>query len=219
MARSEDHPDFGLGLEWLVAAIPEALLIVGAKGIIEHANLSAAHLFGYSLDELVGAKIETLVPTRLRAEHVRVRMDFDRAPHDRPMGGKLEIMALRRDGSEFPVDIELRPRRAPEGAMTITVVRERDGAAPRKNVGGGAARPVAESAEIRQILAQSRPLLAKVGTHLAEVLTNAETRHREGRLVDGAFVEIRRLVTSTRSNVMDLLCFIEAETGSSDHSL
>ena len=204
MARNASHPEFDWGLEWFVAAVPEALLIIGAEGVIEHANVSAARMFGYALDELVGAKIEMLVPTRLRAEHVRARMDFDGAPYDRPMGGKLEITALRRDGSEFPVDIELRPRRTPEGRMTIAVVRERAGTAT------GTTLPAAEAAEIQQLLARSRPLLEEVGAHLAEMLANAETRNREGRLLDSAFAEIRELVNTTRSNLVELLRFVDA---------
>ena len=212
MARNEDHPDFGLGLEWLVAAVPEALLIIGAKGIIEHANVSAARLFGYALDDLIGAEIETLVPVRLRTEHMRARMNFDRAPHDRPMGSKLEITALRRDGSEFPIDIELRPRRSPEGSMTIAVVRERATAAPPLKA-GTPGQSTAETDEIRRVFDRSRPLLAEVGAYLADVLAIAETRHREGRLPGSAYVEIRRLVTTTRSNVEALLRFVDAGTG------
>ncbi len=210
MARNEKHSEFDLGLEWFVAAVPEALLIVGADGVIEHANVSAAHLFGYPLDDLVGAEIETLIPARLRADHVRARMDFDRTPYDRPMGGKLEITALRRDGSEIPVDIELRPRRSPEGTMTIAVVRECDAAAVRV---GSAARLDVETAELQRVLARSRPLLAELGAHLAEVLANAEAQHQEGRLPDGSISEIRRLVKTTCTNVLGLLCFVDAETG------
>ena len=212
MARNHDHPSFGLGLEWLVAAVPEALLIVGARGVIEHANVSAAHLFGYSLDDLVGAKIETLVPTRLRAEHVRARMDFDRAPYDRPMGSKLEITGVRRDGSEFPVDIELRPRRSPEGSMTIVVLREQGEAAPELKA-DGANRPSAATAEIRRLLSRSRPLLAEVEAFLAEVLKSTDAKCREGRLDDSGFGKIHKLDRMTHSNLAEILRFVDSGTG------
>jgi len=202
----ETSLDFGLGLEWLVAAVPEALLIVGPGGRIEHANLSAAHMFGYALDDLVGAGIESLIPHRFRAKHVHARTDFEQSPHDRPMGGTLETTALRRDGSEIPVDIELRPRRTPEGGMTIAVVRER-GVAARP--ASSTERTAAEHSEMWQIVAQHRPQLAEVVTRLADVLADVDTWHQEGRLVDGAFVETRRLAATARSNLVDLLYFID----------
>jgi len=208
VAENEDQPYAGLGLEWLVAGAPEALLIVGPKGLIEHANVSAAHMFGYALDELVGASIEMLVPKRFRAGHVKKRMEFERAPYDRLLSGKLDISAVRRDGSEFLIDIELRPRRSPEGTMTIVVVREPDTTAPKVRA-GGTKQAAAEDTEIWRLLARSRPLFAEIEARLAEILIAAKARHQDGSLPDDAFGEVQRLASAARSSAVELLRYAD----------
>ena len=90
--------------------------------------------------------------------------------------------------------------------MTIAVVRER-GVAARP--ASSTERTAAEHSEMWQIVAQHRPQLAEVVTRLADVLADVDTWHQEGRLVDGAFVETRRLAATARSNLVDLLYFID----------
>ena len=113
-----------MALEWFAESVPDALFIAGPDGLIQLANERMAEMFGYERGEMVGLSIEALVPERLRRSHVRERERYDRAPRDRPMGTGLDITALRKDGSEFPADIQLRPRRGPEGVVTIAAVRD-----------------------------------------------------------------------------------------------
>jgi hypothetical protein len=113
-----------MALEWFAESVPDALFIAGPDGLIQLANERMAEMFGYERGEMVGLSIEALVPERLRGSHVRERERYDRAPRDRPMGTGLDITALRKDGSEFPADIQLRPRRGPKGVVTIAAVRD-----------------------------------------------------------------------------------------------
>jgi PAS domain S-box-containing protein len=117
-------PDEHRGMDWFLESVPDALLIVGAQGRIGLVNSQMAEMFGYRREELVGLPIEALVPERFREIHRRERRRYERDPRDRPLGTGLDIIGLRKDGTEFPVDVQLRHRRGPEGVVTIAAVRD-----------------------------------------------------------------------------------------------
>jgi PAS domain S-box-containing protein len=85
----------------------EGILTVNREGRIVDANARIESLFGYSRTQLIGASVETLLPESLRGGHVGHRADFARDPDPRPMGHVQDLMAQRRDGSAFPVEISL----------------------------------------------------------------------------------------------------------------
>lgn len=83
------------------------ILIADAKGEIQMANSFLAKQFGYSEQELLGMKIEQLIPERFRPKHVHHREKYERDPHNRPMGLGMELSGIRKDGIEFPVEVSL----------------------------------------------------------------------------------------------------------------
>ena len=83
------------------------LVVSSAEGLIEDANPFAARLFGYSEDELVGKTIEVLIPSSMRVKHTHHRANFNRSPGPRAMGLGIDLMAIKKDGTEFPVEISL----------------------------------------------------------------------------------------------------------------
>jgi PAS domain S-box-containing protein len=100
------------------------MIIVEASGTILFANHQVKALFDHSPEEIVGQKIECLLPARFRERHVAHRQHFASDGRVRPMGAGLELFALRRDGTEFPVEISLSPIR--EGPKTLVVAAIRD---------------------------------------------------------------------------------------------
>jgi PAS domain S-box-containing protein len=103
---------------------PDAVIIADEKGRITRVNDQARTMFGYSSRELVGKRIEVLIPTRFRGRHVEHRSNYLSAPRLREMGMDLDLYAMRKDGSEFPVDIMLSPAQADEGRIVIATVRD-----------------------------------------------------------------------------------------------
>jgi len=108
----------------IVESIPDSVLMVDDRGTIIFANGRTESMFGYSRDELQGEKVDMLVPTERRSAHVGRREGYQREPHVRPMGMGLDLNGMRKDGSEFPVEISLSPVQFGAGRRFIASVRD-----------------------------------------------------------------------------------------------
>jgi PAS domain S-box-containing protein len=106
------------------AISPDAIFVTDARGMIREVNPRALEMFGYERQELVGKPIEMLVPQRLRERHPSHRDNFSAHPRTRQMGAGLNLFAQRKDGSEFPVDIMLRPIGTAAGQVVLSFVRD-----------------------------------------------------------------------------------------------
>src|SRR5579875_642850 len=84
----------------LLEAAPDAILIVDWHGHIKLVNEQTERIFGWSRRELIGQSLGELIPERLRGRHREHVKGYLRDAHTRPMGSGLELLALRRDGSE-----------------------------------------------------------------------------------------------------------------------
>ncbi len=93
--------------EKLLMSLPDAMIIINRTGRIVKVNAQLEKLFGYENDELQGRNLEILMPARFRARHRKNVSEFLARPRIRPMGTGLELFGLRKDGTEFPVDISL----------------------------------------------------------------------------------------------------------------
>lgn len=105
---------------------PDAFLVVDADGVIHLANEQCEKLFGYTRLELIGQKVEILVPDEIRPQHAALRASFHRDPTTRAMGALRDLHGRRKDGSLIPVDIALSPVPAREGAGIQVAVSVRD---------------------------------------------------------------------------------------------
>ena len=106
----------------VVESAPNAIVMIGPNGLIEMVNVQTERMFGYSRNDLLGKPVEILVPERYRAKHPGLRTSFFADPVSRPMGAGRDLYGLRKDGSEFPVEIGLNPIDTEEGTMVLSAV-------------------------------------------------------------------------------------------------
>ncbi|MBI3622440.1 MAG: PAS domain S-box protein [Nitrospirae bacterium] len=110
-------------LKFLEAA-PDGVVILDREGRIAFINTQLLTLFGYVREELIGQPVELLIPERFRGRHLVHRADYADQPRVRPMGVCLELSGLRKDGSEFPVEISLSPVDTEDGMLIMSVIRD-----------------------------------------------------------------------------------------------
>jgi len=106
----------------VIEGAPNGMVMVDGEGRITLVNAQIEKSFGYTRDELLGEPIEKLVPQRFRAHHPDFRNSFIANPTVRPMGGGRDLFGLRKDGSEFPVEIGLNPIHTEQGPMVLGTI-------------------------------------------------------------------------------------------------
>src|SRR5215471_9948480 len=125
---SENDPLTPLPNEELLRSViegaPAGILVVRDDGEIRRVNHTVEQLFGYSREELEGQQLELLVPEHLREVHKEHRRDYLAKPSRRPMGLGLHTEGRRKDGSVFPVEIQLSPVSNVRGSWTIAMVQD-----------------------------------------------------------------------------------------------
>ena len=105
-------------------AAPDAVVISDEKGKIVRVNGQTERMFGHLREELIGEEVELLLPERLRDAHRMQRAGYSSNPSTRPMGVGLNLSGLRKDGTEFPVEISLSPIPDHEGSLIACVIRD-----------------------------------------------------------------------------------------------
>lgn len=111
-------------LRQALEAAPDGVLVVDHGGTILYANPTLLRLFDYAAAELVGERVEVLVPASLRAAHVANREEYVAHPHSRPMGSGLDLRGVRKDGREVPVEISLSPVPGSAPPLVVAIVRD-----------------------------------------------------------------------------------------------
>jgi PAS domain S-box-containing protein len=108
----------------VLESAPDAILEVDPQGRIVVANREAENLFRCSREDLLASSVEDLIPRRYRHGHVGLRTGYAEHPVTRPMGSRLDLHALRKDGTEVAVDINLSPVRSDDGDHVICIIRD-----------------------------------------------------------------------------------------------
>lgn len=108
----------------LLESTPDGIVMANPTGHIVIANSQAERLFGYEAGELRGRSVDTLLPERYRQAHVGHRSNYFLQPRKRAMGSGLDLAGLRKDGTEFPIEISLSPLRTEESAFVMSAIRD-----------------------------------------------------------------------------------------------
>lgn len=164
------------GFEALFNNSAIGIITVNAAAEIVLINEFAMKQFGYTTDELIGRKIEVLIPQRYNEKHVKYRSDFQRSEaHSRPMGSGLDLFAIRKDGTEFPVEVSLSTYKidshqyAVAFVSDITVRKRSEEALKKLNV------------ELEQIVEERTLSLHKTVERLNEQIREAEEKDMQLR--------------------------------------
>ncbi len=108
----------------LLEAVPDGVFIVDQAGVIQICNNNGCSMFGYKKKELIGEPVERLMPDAIKKKHVSYREKYVKHPTTRPMNSGLDLIALRKDGTTFPVDIMLGPYKDDEELKYLAIVRD-----------------------------------------------------------------------------------------------
>lgn len=107
-----------------IDAAPDAIVVVDKNGVIVFINELTEKIFGHSSDELLGQKVEILMPAKYQKEHINHRTNYFKAPRTRRMGEGKELFGRRKDGSEFSIEISLSPIITPDQAFVMSIIRD-----------------------------------------------------------------------------------------------
>jgi PAS domain S-box-containing protein len=158
----------------ILESAPDAMVIADAKGRIVLINAETERLFGYGRKELVGQLVDVLVPERFRGKHPQHRQGYTAHPRPRSMGEGLELSGLRKDNTEFPVEISLSPIETPEGTLISSAIRD---VTARKSAEKAL---LASEVKFRGILESAPDAMVIADAQGRIVLINAETERMFG---------------------------------------
>jgi PAS domain S-box-containing protein len=123
-AREEQLRESEATIRTLLDTASQAILAIDVSGTIVIANRKVGEMFGYSVDELIGRQHEILLPHRLRERHRALRTSFNTDPKPRAMGMGMDLVGLRRDGTEFPIEVSLSSVATKQGLLAVSFVSD-----------------------------------------------------------------------------------------------
>ena len=186
-------PDF----QRIFHAMPDGVFLVDEEGRLRDLNRTAAEMFGYDRDELVGTRVEQLVPEGHRDAHRSHRHAYEEDPYSRPMGVGMRLRGRRVDGSEFPVEIALQPLEEDGEVFVIASVRDQTERHRLEEFGQRTLQAVEEE---RQRIA--RDLHDDTAQHLSTLLLRIRMALDSDRTVGPSFLEdLRREIQEAADGV------------------
>lgn len=123
-AREEQLRESEATIRTLLDTASQAILAIDVSGTIVIANRKVGEMFGYPVDELIGQQHEILLPERLRERHRTLRTNFNADPKPRAMGMGMDLVGLRRDGTEFPIEVSLSSVATKQGLLAVSFVSD-----------------------------------------------------------------------------------------------
>ena len=182
----------------IVEATPIGFVAINREGIIELVNSQAEKLFGYRREELIGQPIEVLLPQRFRGDHPRHRTGFFVDPRPRVMGMGRDLSGLRKDGTEFPIEIGLNSIAIRGETLALAAVAD---IAERKQAEAATRKFLDGITENVQALASSSEELNTVSQQMA---SSAEETRAQANVVSGAAEHVSKNAENVSKSVEDL---------------
>ena len=158
-------------------ASPDAVVVIDLAGLILFANGRVEALLGYLPRELIGKPHDVLIPARFRDSHAGHIHRFMSNPTPRMMGIGLELVASRKDGSDFRTEISLSPYHAPDGLVVIAAMRDRDALNPKASI------LESENSNLKDLLGQAQVNSARLMAQAGIEATEHEAAQRLQRLL------------------------------------
>jgi anti-anti-sigma factor len=153
------------GVVWgLVDGLADGVVLTDDDGVLVLANRRAEEMFGYAPGRLTGLPVESVIPARLRAAHVRFRAGYAEQPTAPPMGARARLAGLRADGTTFPVRVSLSPVPTATGRLVMAVIRDITSEQPRADLA-----ELARASAVAEQARRGQELLDRVVTGLFQV--------------------------------------------------
>lgn len=187
---------------------PDAVVVVDETGRISFTNRRVEAVLGYTPNELLGKSPNVLVPDRYKRAHSGHMDQFKNDPKPRMMGAGLELTALRKDGSEFRVEISLSPYRSAEGQLVIVALREINSPSDRSGL-------ESENSDLRHLLQLERRDSARL---LEEAGIDAVEQDVAKRLQQLLFEELHHRMKNMLATVMAIMSQSLRSAGSLDEA-
>lgn len=173
----------------VVESALNAIIMTDQRGTITFANSQTEKLFGYTREELMGQSVEILVPGRFRKNHPEYRSYFHSEPQVRPMGSGRDLFALRKDDTEFSVEIGLVPIQMDEGVMVLSSIAD---ITYRKQ----AEEQIRRSLREKEVLLKEIHQRVKNNLQIISSLLNLQSRNITGKKAREKFKESQNRVKS-----------------------
>jgi PAS domain S-box-containing protein len=191
-----------------IESFPTAVILTDENGTMIRVNSRTALTFGYSQEELLGQPVEMLIPHRFRGHHGAKRAEFAADSSTRPMGTGQELFGLRKDGSEFQVDVALSPMQTREGMLVLSAITDiTDRKTSEKALADLNARLLAANEQIRSM----KEDLERENVSLKHEI-KLESNHNE--IVGRSQALLRVLMSAEQVAATDSAVLLLGETGS-----
>ena len=183
-----------IGFDALFNGASIGIIITDEKSQIIQANPFLLHLFGFSLDELLGQPVEVLMPSRFRQSHVGHRTEYQHHPRTRVMGAGFDLYGVRKDGTEFPLEVSLGPYESGGRQYVIAFVND---ISNRKAAEDNLKRL---NTELEEKVTERTASLNEIVKQLEEQMQEVEAKDRELQIV----LEKERELSDLKSKFVSL---------------
>jgi two-component system sensor kinase FixL len=180
----------------VVESTPNAMLMINRSGEIVLANQQTERLFGYRQEELLGQPFERIFPERLRPEPAKSLREFFAAPALRGIGNEEELCGLRKNGSEFPLEIGLTPIESPGGLLAFAVVTDNT----EKRRAEEARRELVHASRLAVLSEFTASIAHEINQPLGAILSNADAAELLLENASPPLDEVRRILADIRSD-------------------